>query len=62
MNQLLKPEEVGALLKIKEGTIRRWIFQRRIPVVRVGRAVRIRVEDVERLVRDGLTPAIGDRR
>ena len=37
-------------------TIRKWIFTRKLPVVRVGRSVRLKEEDLEALIRFGYQP------
>ena len=47
---LLKTKEAAQLLNLSENTIRMWIWQKRLPVVRLGRAVRLRREDLEHLV------------
>ena len=44
---LLTISEVAHLLSIKQSTIRSWIHQNRISVVRLGRNVRIKNEDVK---------------
>lgn len=55
---LLRVEEAAARLGLKASTIRYWIWERRIPVVRVGRrAVRIREEAIQRLIEAGTVPA-----
>jgi excisionase family DNA binding protein len=51
MRQLLKPEEAAAYLAVSEHTIRQWIWQRRLPVVRLGRAVRLRREDLDAVIK-----------
>jgi excisionase family DNA binding protein len=59
--ELLTKREVAELLRVSEVTVARWLKQGRLPAYRVGpRAVRVRREDVERL----LTPiaATGDVR
>jgi excisionase family DNA binding protein len=50
MQALLKTKEAAQLLNLSESTIRQWIWQRRLPVVRIGRAVRLRREDLEQLI------------
>ena len=42
MENLLDIEEVSELLSIKQSTLRAWIFAGKLPVVRLGRLVRIR--------------------
>ena len=56
MTKLLKPGDVADRLAVAPATVRRWIFDGRLPTVRVGAAVRIREEDLEALVRMGYTP------
>ena len=48
-------------LGLQESTVRAWIAQRRIGVVRLGRAVRIPLEEVQRLIAEGTIPAKGPR-
>lgn len=59
--KLLKAGEVAERLGLSPLTVRKWIFERRLPVVRIGRAVRVREEDVEALIRFGLQPLRGGR-
>lgn len=55
--RLLRVEEAAALLGLKPSTIRKMIWRREIPVVRpTKRAVRIRSEDVEAIIRLGYQP------
>jgi excisionase family DNA binding protein len=56
--QLLTAKEAAALLGLSEHTIRQWIWQRRLPVVRLGRAVRLRREDLEQLIERNREEAI----
>ncbi len=51
---LLKTEDVARLLGVSPLTIRAWRFQRLLPCVRLGRAVRYRLEDIEEIQRNGL--------
>jgi excisionase family DNA binding protein len=46
---LLTVRETADLLRVSPVTVRRYIASRRLPAFRVGRAVRIPREDVERL-------------
>jgi len=43
---LMDIKEVSQRLCIKESTLRAWIFQRRIPCIRLGRLVRFRESDL----------------
>jgi excisionase family DNA binding protein len=58
MQTLLKTKEAAQLLNLSENTIRQWIWQRRLPVVRIGRAVRLRREDLEQLIERNREEAI----
>jgi len=42
MTKLLDIKEVSERLSIKQSTLRAWIFARKLPVVRLGRLVRIK--------------------
>jgi len=56
--RLLTVKESAALLCLSEHTIRQWIWQRRLPVVRLGRAVRLCREDLEQLIEHNREEAI----
>jgi excisionase family DNA binding protein len=56
---LLKVREASERLGLQSSTLRAWIGQRRIGIVRLGRAVRIPAEEVERLIAEGTIPARG---
>ena len=49
--------EVAELLKLNQQTVRNWIDQGSLPAVRVGRRVRIRRSDLERILAEGATNA-----
>ncbi len=53
MQQLLTVLQAAEALALKPATIRKMILQRRLPVVRIGRAVRIKEADVEGIIRHG---------
>lgn len=46
-NRLLKPQEAADRLTVSLSTLRRLIKDGRLPVVRVGHAIRIRPQDLE---------------
>ena len=54
-DEFLTVAEVAERLKLNQQTVRNWIDQGSLPALRVGRRVRIRRSDYERLVTDGLT-------
>jgi excisionase family DNA binding protein len=47
---LLTAKEAAAYLSVSENTIRQWIWQRRLPVIRLGRAVRLKRDDLSQLI------------
>jgi excisionase family DNA binding protein len=57
MDQLLTVKQAAQQLACSEAAIRKWIYQRRLPVVKVGRLTRLRLRDLEALVANGLRQA-----
>jgi excisionase family DNA binding protein len=55
--RLLTVAQAARILSLREGTLRVWIAARRIPVVRLGRAVRIPEKAVEDLIAANTIPA-----
>jgi excisionase family DNA binding protein len=55
--RLLTLPEAAERLGLKEATLRFWVWQRKIEIVRVGRAVRISDEVVKHLIERGTVPA-----
>ena len=53
MHKLLNVREAAEFLALRPSTVRKMILQRRLPVVRIGRSVRIKEIDLEGIVRDG---------
>ena len=54
---LLTVPEFANSLRLKSSAVRRWIGERKIAVVRVGRLVRIPSAELERIVHEGTRPA-----
>lgn len=54
---LLTTEEFAAALGLSVKTIRQWTWRRRVPFIRVGRAVRFRRETVDEIINRGSVPA-----
>jgi excisionase family DNA binding protein len=50
-------KDAAAQLGCSEAAIRKWIYQRRLKPVKVGRLVRLRAEDIQRVAEEGLSPA-----
>ncbi len=60
-DSFLTVAEVAELLKLNEQTVRNWIDQGSLPAIRVGRRVRIRRSDFDRLIAQGETAPAGSR-
>ena len=54
---LLSVQEFSDALNITVACARRWILERRVATVKLGRLIRIPASEVERLVESGLRPA-----
>jgi excisionase family DNA binding protein len=54
-DSFLTVAEVAELLKLNQQTVRNWIDQGSLPALRVGRRVRIRRSDLERLLEESST-------
>ena len=52
MEKLLNVKDVEDRLNIRQSTLRAWIFQGKIPVVRIGRLVRFKESDLDRWLKD----------
>lgn len=54
-DSFLTVAEVAEMLKLNQQTVRNWIDQGSLPALRVGRRVRIRRSDLERVLAAGAT-------
>ena len=54
---LLSIPQFAAALGVTVACIRRWLLERKIACVKVGRLVRIPAEELDRLIAEGLRPA-----
>jgi excisionase family DNA binding protein len=54
---LLRVNEFAERLDVTPACVRRWLLERKITSIRVGRLVRIPVGEIERLLERGLRPA-----
>jgi len=52
-DSFLTVAEVAEMLKLNQQTVRNWIDQGSLPALRVGRRVRIKRSDLERVLADG---------
>ena len=57
---LIPAKEIPDLLPISLPTVRSWIFQQRLPVVRLGRKVFVKREVLERIQAEGLEAVVGE--
>ena len=55
--KLYRVSEASEITSLSLATWRSWILHRRVEVVRLGRSVRISQEELDRIVREGTTPA-----
>ena len=44
--ELLSIREASELLGVAETTLREWIYQKRLPFYRLGRAIRLKQDDI----------------
>jgi excisionase family DNA binding protein len=58
---LLRVGEFAASLRITPACVRRWIREKKVTVVKLGRLVRIPSTEVGRIVTAGTRPAVGTR-
>jgi excisionase family DNA binding protein len=59
--KLLTVDQAAERLALQPSTMRKLIYARRIPFVKLGRAVRLREEDLDALIRVGLQPTTRKR-
>ena len=50
-------EQAAAELNLSKATIRAWIAQRRLGHIRLGRALRVPVAEIQRVLQTGFVPA-----
>jgi excisionase family DNA binding protein len=50
LQELLTVSEAGAMLRLKESTIRSWILKKKIPYVKLGRRVFVRQSDAQNTI------------
>ena len=54
MEKLFTADEVREVLKVKMPTIRSWIHQGKLPVIKAGRSVRVRETVLIMIIEEGL--------
>jgi len=57
LEEYLKISQTAAIFNIKDKTVRTWIAQERLGCVHFGRAVRVPMSEVLRLIEAGSSPA-----
>lgn len=62
MAKLLNVAEFAEAIGLSPKTIRQWVWMRRVPYVRVGRAIRFRPETVNEILDRGTIPALEPHR
>ena len=59
MDEFLTVSEIAELLKLNQQTIRNWIDSGYLPAIRIGRRVRVKREDFERLLEESYSGRSG---
>ena len=54
-DELLTVKQIAEHLQVNQQTVRNWIDSAALPAVRIGRRVRVRRADMERVLGEGLT-------
>ncbi len=57
-DRLLDVNEASVMLGLKPSTLYQWAYERRIPVVKLGRALRFRISTIQKLISDSERPAM----
>ena len=60
--QLIDINELSSRLNIAKGTLYNWVYLRRIPYVKLGRALRFDPNEIDRIVRISSTLEVAGRR
>jgi excisionase family DNA binding protein len=55
-SELLTIPQAAERLAVTQAAIRKWVRQGRLHPVRLGRAVRLRAQDIERAISEGIPP------
>ena len=53
-SKLIAVKQIPSILPVSLPTVRSWIFQKKLPVVRLGRKVFVREEVLEKIEMEGL--------
>ena len=56
--KLLTVAEASEVWRVKPSTVRSWLLKRRVPFIKLGSRVFLRMEDCQALIEAGFRPAI----
>ena len=56
--RLLDVKEAAEMLGLKPSTLYQWAYERRLPVVKLGRTLRFRLSDIQALIAQSVRPAL----
>ena len=59
MDRLLTVKQAAEMLSCSETAIRKWMYQRRLSRVKVGRLTRVRARDLDAFITQGTSPPAG---
>ena len=60
-NQICTVSEVGKMLRVRPGTIRKWIYEGKLPHLKLGGRVLIREKDIDDFIDRNYHPAREER-
>jgi excisionase family DNA binding protein len=55
---LMTTEQFAETIGLAPSTVRQWVWRRKVPYVRVGRAIRFRPETAQQIIERGTMPAL----
>jgi excisionase family DNA binding protein len=55
--ELLTVDEASEVLRLKPSTVRSWVLKRRVPFIKLGSRVFLRLGDLHALIEAGFKPA-----
>jgi excisionase family DNA binding protein len=58
LNHLLTVPEAAKVLGVSVNTLRQWVCQRRLPTIKLGKAVRFSPEDLQQFIQNNRREAV----
>ena len=58
METLLCIDELAGILKVTEQTVRKWIFKKQIPFVKISKVIRFRPSQIDQWIDSGAMAAL----